>query len=244
MFDLQAMHDLYCETVFRVLCPKSKRYRGKKKSNEIPLHFHHLTQTSHCINKVWNVVRASMFCSVHRGFPFALEVCQLVTVFDVGVCGHPFSAARLKHRYDFRVRFDTFSLFGFSFWLSLNELKICSPALRLFFFYIKKHCPWNLKTWGLLERLKLLFAWVEESQKFSLRYTFVERWDSSWYCRKMRLFLIVWNLFQSRFYKHCICFNWAELVNFFFPRTHPWAWLFSLAWFLPKCSFSLDLRGT
>lgn len=152
--------------------------KKKTKSNEIPLHFHHLTQTSHCISKVWNV-RASTFCGVHRGFSFALEVCQLVIVFGVGVGGHPFSDARLKHKYDFRVRFDTVLVsLGFPFSYHWTNWKFAA-LLRDFFFYIKKHCPWNLKTWGLLKWLKLFFKWVEESRKFSLRYIFVERWDSS-----------------------------------------------------------------
>lgn len=54
-----------------------------------------------CISKVRHI-RASFFCTVHREFFFALEVCQLVIVFGMCICGYHFSFAGLKHRYYFQ----------------------------------------------------------------------------------------------------------------------------------------------
>lgn len=98
MFDL---HDLYCEIVFRVLWPKSKCYRKKESSlmkslftSSILLRLHH------CLRTVCTVT-AGRFCSVHRQCLFALEVCQLILVFEGGIGGPRFSDARLKCRYYF-----------------------------------------------------------------------------------------------------------------------------------------------
>lgn len=92
-----------CENVFRVLWPKSKCYWGEKKASwnlsSLPASYPGFTAT--LISKVWGV-RASMFHSAHKEcFLFALEVFQLAIVCGVGICGHHFSFARLKHRYYF-----------------------------------------------------------------------------------------------------------------------------------------------
>lgn len=156
----------------------------KKKKNLMKFLFASsvLPRLHHCISKVWNV-RAVVFCSVHRGLLFALEVCQLGLCLVWAYVGTLFQMPDYNTGTVFRVKFHTVvDLFGFSFYpLSWTNCKFAALHKGFFFFfYIKKYCPWNLKTWGLLKLLKLLLKWVKESRKFSLWYIFIERWDSSW----------------------------------------------------------------
>lgn len=168
-----------------------------------------LPRLHRCISKVWNV-RAIVFCSVHRGFLFALEVCQL------GLC---FQMPDYNIGTVFRVRFDTVVvLFGFSFYpLSWTNCTFAALHKGFFFFYVKKYCPWNLKTWGLLKLLKLLLKWVKQKIQFAI-----------YFHRKMRLFLIVWYLFQSRF--------WFEEFLLLYLRSCAVSKLASLLFIVSECN--------